>query len=237
MDSHPISPALEDRERTILRCAQEILATRNDLHIRIADVARRSDISVGTFYTHFQSKEDLILGLVAEAASMRRQQFEDSFQDPQLHDMGRIIVGMLRNFLFGYRNPGLHAAEELASTRAIWDGATEARAKTVREELEKLSFTFRGQVMKAIESGHLKPWDNPSEQASRVDKAAWFLMAGCNQVYRSQLNREPLNIESRTLPAPILASLQAILLGFGWVCDQPEREVEHFAQIALTCLD
>lgn len=233
MEVHPLSSSLQDRERTIMDCAQTILAEQSAPQIRIADIAKAAGISVGTFYTHFDSKEDLILGLVAQSTQRRRERFEAVFADPQLDCMGKIVVGMLRNFLFAHEFPGLFAAEELASTRAVWESATEARALAVREELQRLSLAFRAQAAHAIRNGHLERWDPPADRAAQLDHGAWFLMAGYILVYHGPMGRDSLHLSERSLPEPILHSLEAMLLGFGWNSKAPREEVRRFADHAL----
>ena len=50
----------------IIECMFELLSTTDYNRIRIADIAKKADISVGTFYLYFHSKSDVATTLVHE---------------------------------------------------------------------------------------------------------------------------------------------------------------------------
>jgi len=57
---------LKLREDNILSIAIDVIKDKGVLDFKISEVAKEASVSIGTLYTHFQSKEDLILALACK---------------------------------------------------------------------------------------------------------------------------------------------------------------------------
>lgn len=221
------------REQAILAASAELLRRHGSMAMRILDIAKAADISVGTFYAHFESKEDLILALMAEATSKRLERIEKIFANEDLSSDGRLIAGMFCNFLFAIDHPGLFAAEELAATRSVWEGATEDRIRAVKSAMDQFALCFKKNADAAIQSGDITPWEERHLQVEYLNQSAWYLMAGSTHVmqWRSLSDGEP--VTRREFPEALLASARAMLIGFGWKHSAPDLAIREYARIAL----
>jgi AcrR family transcriptional regulator len=61
----------QKREEMILDRAQDQVAEFGFLDLKMSDLAKAADLSVGTLYAHFASKEDLLLGIAIRAGARR----------------------------------------------------------------------------------------------------------------------------------------------------------------------
>lgn len=68
-----------DRTRRILQAASQLFRQVGYGAVRIDDIARTADISVGTFYNYFETKGDLLLAIV-------------SMEVEEVHDFGRTVL-------------------------------------------------------------------------------------------------------------------------------------------------
>jgi AcrR family transcriptional regulator len=81
MTSHSVSSSAvlepttrRDRKRQrarheLVRSARALIAERGVTDIRVSDVADRADVSQGTFYNHFASKDEIIEAVVSDAVT------------------------------------------------------------------------------------------------------------------------------------------------------------------------
>ena len=64
---------VEERKRSVMAAAEELIAEEGYDVVRLRDIARRAGVSVGTIQHYFDSREALLLETMSEA-SMRRAQ-------------------------------------------------------------------------------------------------------------------------------------------------------------------
>jgi AcrR family transcriptional regulator len=88
--------------------------------LRISDMTKSSGNSIGTFYTHFASKEDLVQAVARETLTQRFETFEETFKANDLNATEKIIVSHFLKFLFSLIHPPLYAVERFAISPAIW---------------------------------------------------------------------------------------------------------------------
>ncbi|HPF14951.1 MAG: TetR family transcriptional regulator [Planctomycetes bacterium] len=221
------------RERNILSAAVELLQQKGSLAMRVLDIAREADISVGTFYAHFESKEDLILAMMTEATRMRRRRLRTIYGLRELDSARQWIVGLFGNVLFAADHPGHFAAEDLAKTRSVWEGGSEGRIATLKVELEELASCFRSKAAEALTNGHLESWDNPVAQADRLDETARYLMVGSTHVQQTQGLLEGSLPMERSIPSALQTATEALLKGFGWKEADPHETVQACVEMAM----
>jgi AcrR family transcriptional regulator len=78
-----------------------VFETKGFLDTRIADIAAAAGISHGTFYTYFQTKEEVFRNLMAEVAEAQYKATEVPEQLP--HDPEARIEYSIRHYLQSYR--------------------------------------------------------------------------------------------------------------------------------------
>jgi AcrR family transcriptional regulator len=71
-DAQPADRRTRRRERTraeLLESARALIAERGVAALRVSDVTDRSDVALGSFYNHFETKDEIVAAVVAEAVS------------------------------------------------------------------------------------------------------------------------------------------------------------------------
>src|SRR5438309_22869 len=74
--AYPTSDGGSRRERKRLRMRNELLdaaraliAERGVSGLRVSDVTERTDMALGSFYSHFETKDDIVAAVVAETVT------------------------------------------------------------------------------------------------------------------------------------------------------------------------
>ncbi len=222
-----------DRETAILLAAQGLLRNKGSFAMRIQDIAKEADISVGTFYGHFESKEDLTMALMALSTDERCRCLQETREHVGFGPVPSLITGLFRNYLFAIDHTGLFAAEELAAFSSVWELAPDERLKQVQQALENLSKIMLSMIKDSIKADSITEWDKDKNQVRNLNNALWFLFTGSNVVYKTQRLIVRETSMQRRIPHALQASLQALLVGFGWQHENPSSVISECAQVAL----
>ena len=224
----------QKRESSILTSARGLVREHGFLGMRITAVAKASGVSVGTLYTHFESREDLILALASRSLRGRLDGFEHVFADDSLGPAERLVVAVCLDFLFSVDHPELFAAEQLSATPSVWDGGSARRALEVSSHHAEIMLHISAAARAAIDRDEFDPWTDRGAQAAAIDRGIWTLMAGSSHV-RATVARVHGDYESQTervLPGSLQANIAALFSGYGWRSTQPKADVERLAEYA-----
>jgi len=80
--------------RALIRAAREILAETGDSNASIQTIADRADVGVGSFYNHFESKEELFDAAVADALEEFGQVIDEQLAGAD--DPAELVAGGFR---------------------------------------------------------------------------------------------------------------------------------------------
>ncbi|MEZ6005399.1 MAG: TetR/AcrR family transcriptional regulator [Planctomycetota bacterium] len=224
---------LSERERSILTVARAILHEHGSAGLRIADIAQAADISVGTFYSHFESKEDLILALSSMAAQGRAAGFQRVLDGDPFERELALPYAIFCNFLFSLDFPGLYEAEELTANPGVWSAGTTERLESLRADMDRIADTFRELIRRAIADGHVTQAADREQQVHMLNQAAWILMAGGSNVHRTQLLLGRVQDKGRVLPPDFVEATRSMLVGFGWCPGDVNETIRRARDLAL----
>ena len=226
------------REARILKNSRELVLGEGFLGLKMARVAQVSDISVGTLYTHFPCKEDLILVLAGESWRGRCRVQQNLTAHPNLQDDERLIAAIFSDFLFSLEHPELFAAEQLALTRSIWDGASLRRQNEMVEVHKGIVTAVTAIAHLAISGATFQPGRNGDDPANldllaaNLNQGVWTLMAGASLVTCAESILEG-NTPERQIPSHLKVNTRALLLGHGWSASDPGETIERMAEFVL----
>jgi AcrR family transcriptional regulator len=68
-----------DAQRRLLEAARELINEQGMAALRIEDVARRAELSVGSFYLYFEGRDDLFAKLVVEYTGRLRERMQAAY--------------------------------------------------------------------------------------------------------------------------------------------------------------
>ena len=222
-----------EREQRILGAARTLVATEGFLALKMTEVAQAATVSVGTLYTHFESKEDLIMALATETWRGRLSGFETIFAEENLLWSERLVAAVFVDFLFSVDHPELFAAEQLAATASVWEGASERRTQDMRVLHHRIMDAITQAAREAIDRGEFASWDDPERQARAIDRGIWTLMIGSSSTwYAAAILEEEVDLTVR-IPETLQSHCRALFCGYGWQSPDPERDVRRLADYSL----
>ncbi len=233
MATQPLSKREQNRAREagLLDAARRLAGTEGFLSLRLADVASEAGVSIGTFYSHFENKEDLILGL-AQFAWQQRDAAIAAWLEESVVELTQAVVGLpLVDFLFSQRNPELFAAEQLASTPSVLGQASDLRLQSLSLVHKRIMDRITSAAEASIRSGGFERWSDVHEQAQIIDRAVWTLMTGSSFIQQVE-SRLTAEAAEDSIPDFARHHCCAMFLGLGWTSPDPVTEIKH---IALCC--
>ncbi|WP_159064771.1 TetR/AcrR family transcriptional regulator [Thaumasiovibrio subtropicus] len=143
------------REREIVHATMKLLNDQGFLDLKMADVAKVSECSMGVVYSHFASKEDLLLGCAIDLVS-KKQRFLVHLN--QMDVSADMYIALLPVLIWEYNelHPGQYEIMPMACMPSVWKRAASARV----DALAKIGADTEAMVLPRLEQifterGHL----------------------------------------------------------------------------------
>ncbi|OKH88335.1 TetR/AcrR family transcriptional regulator [Thalassospira sp. TSL5-1] len=207
----------QQREKVILDRAQELIGEYGFFDLKMSDLARAAEISVGTLYVHFASKEDLLLGL-AVRAGMIRKEFLATARNHDGPALEKFIVASLLDILFSIENPQLFEMEYLAMSPSIWRRATVGRHQELLRKVDDITLMFQGFLDDAAPTLRGDP---VRDRGRMLNLASWALSFGMNALALSEITDAHYGSLLRENAFETYCDgLSAILTGAGWQAEE-----------------
>ncbi|MGI9623425.1 MAG: TetR/AcrR family transcriptional regulator [Acidimicrobiales bacterium] len=159
------------RER-LLECASQLIHARGYESVGVAELCSAADVRKGSFYYHFDSKEDLALAMVDRIWRDRREVlFEPAFGDPtrSAEEQFAIYTALLAD---GHRERFVEHGQingcrfgNLAIELSTTHPDIQARIRTCLEEMAEY---FERALQGGIDSGELDPDIDVAEVAQAI---------------------------------------------------------------------
>ncbi|PKR53179.1 hypothetical protein COO20_16060 [Thalassospira marina] len=212
----------QQREKVILDRAQELISEYGFFDLKMSDLARAAEISVGTLYVHFASKEDLLLGLAVRAGAIRTE-FLATACDHDGTPLDKFIVASLLDILFSIEKPELFEMEYLAMSPSIWRRATVGRHQELLRKVGDATRMFQGFL---DDAAPMLGADYARDQGRTLNLGSWALSFGMNALALSEITDAHYGSLLRENAFETFCDgLTAILTGAGWTADDARKRV------------
>ena len=143
-----------ERENLILDHAQRMLVRDGFQNLNLDELATAVEYSKGTIYLHFESKEDLALGVATRAARERANLFERASQfKGRTRERMRAIGFACCQFAVSHRD--YFHVEMMLKSESFWDRASEERRRMHGVQTARLFHATNAIVVEAIAAGDL----------------------------------------------------------------------------------
>ena len=165
----------QQREEMILDAAGKLISEVGFFELKMSDIARACDISVGTLYGHFASKEDLLIGLAVMAGAKRAEKFDIA----RNHDGSAIEKYIIANLLdlgFSIDHPQLFEAEYLALAPSVWKRATPARHQAQLDQINAITTMFQTFLTEGEDELGIAP--DMTSRSRNLNLGSWGLGTG-----------------------------------------------------------
>ena len=154
---------LEAREALILDHAHALLETHGYLGLNLDELAARVEYSKGTIYGHFETKEDLLLGVVIRIAEERARLFRHASRFPG-RTRERISAVGIADILLNERRPTAFQLMQLVSTASVWQKTSERRRQRLRSASQQIMESPMAVIREALLAEDIAHRDTPPEQ-------------------------------------------------------------------------
>jgi len=227
----------ELREQEIVEKTISLFSQQGFLGVRMSDIAKQTQYSMGTIYSHFESKEDLLVACAHELVKDHQRLFE-MVREQSIPTIEQIISLVQGVWTVATRFPDLIEIENLSLMHSIWKRATEQRVEAYVRLHENLAQHLRVMVLEAIgqciEGYEDLEQDELEKMADYLTHGLWGLSVGLSTIVQSgyaasqcQEKEEEGGIEHF-----FATNYINMLKGYGWREESPEVVFERCSQIS-----
>lgn len=230
----------EQREKMIVDTAIRLLSQQGFLGVRMADIARETQNSMGTIYSHFESKEDLLVACAHTLAEEERELFSRIGVLP-IPAIEKIISVMHCSWYISANRPDLIEIENLSLMPLVWRRATEHRIDALNQMHVSLAETFFGIVLEAIDED-LNGYSNYGQEeiealANHLTHGMWGLCVGLSSTVQSGYASTLCPNKDSDHYRHFVINYANFLKGYGWQEADPEVVFERCRDSAMQCLE
>jgi len=229
----------EQREISIVEKTIQLLSAQGFIGMRMSDVAKASGYSMGTIYSHFESKEDLLLACAYTLCMDEKSLFLE-IASLSIPDVEKIITVAQCSWLISMQHPDLIEIDSLSLMPSVWRRATEYRAERLNRLHVELAQTFLGIVVKAIENdmnGYFKLDEAEREKlAHHLTHGMWGLCVGLSSTAQSGYASTLCPKSDDESYVHFTTNYINFLRGYGWKEESPEIVFERCIEVANRCI-
>lgn len=231
----------EQREQEIIQHAIQLFAEQGFLGVRMSDVAKQTQYSMGTIYSHFESKEDLLIAC-AHALVLDHQRLFEKVGEAGIPAIEQIITLAQGVWVVATQFPDLVEIKNLSLMRSVWKRATEQRVAHYDRLHEALSVTIREMAMEAIvESfeGYASLEDEAlKELAEMLTHGLWGLSIGMSSITQSGYAEQHCSETSEEALANFFSiNYRNFLKGYGWKCENPDEVLVRCSDLSKQLME
>lgn len=188
----------------ILDAAAQLFRDKGMKGTTIEEIAESADVSVGSVYFHFRSKEALYLALVEQALEVNEAYMRQA-DIPELSPFGRVLAAGDAYMRFHLEQPG---AFRMVALRVLEPSPGEELAEIedrIADRVEQLVGAVEADLRAAIEAGEVR-----DVEAGRVMR---FLWGAWNGVIAMSLRQDRLRLDDQELADAMDAGKRLIVEG------------------------
>ena len=215
------------RESEIINASMELLQQTSFLDLRMSEVAKTAECSMGVIYSHFSSKEDL---LVACCHSNLRSQMTllDQVLNSGLPPKDVLVSSGLMMWHFDSHYPIHYQLRQLAMNPAVWHRASPSR----NQAMDQLGLEIEEKLVKvALEILEAHPKHQADiATANQIVFGSWGLTCGLFQIKQSGFGLLNPHIKEKDGVQILLTNLERFFIG--WKLDD-ENTAQRLLELNL----
>ncbi|WP_252179729.1 TetR/AcrR family transcriptional regulator [Endozoicomonas sp. 4G] len=170
------------REAGVVAATLHLMKEKSFLDLRMSDVARAAECSMGAIYSHFSSKEDLLLGC-AHFLARQKIQVLHRVLEADLTAIEKMVTISLCMWQVNQDNPEHFALCQLAMNPSVWRRASANRSHAMNELGDHIDHQLKTLVrLSLIENGYEAVSD---ALVTELLMGLWGLSSGLYQIKES----------------------------------------------------
>lgn len=203
----------EEREQIIVQAARKLISSEGFVHFKMSELAREADMSVGTLYSHFPSKEDLLLGLHLHNLSLKESLFKDIFSRESWSPLHRLIAMTLADWDLDRKMKELSEIDALAMFPSIWKKASPGITGRLEESSRCIGDIIKENIDKVIEKEGIQIQASFTPSNVTLGVSLWSLGLGLHHVFKSFCLQKNENISEEAENQIALEALWIMVRG------------------------
>jgi len=228
-----------ERERLIIEQAIKLFVSKGFLGVRMAEVAKESDLAMGTIYSHFAAKEDLLMACATLLSSQEKAIYQEII-DSEAPAMQRIVTGFTVNWLIAQHHPQLVEIQNLSLMPSVWSRANPQRINQLNALHAEFFNMAKGLAMEVL-SKDLNSFtdldsDEREELAMVLNHGMWGLCVGMNSTAQSGMARADGEHHEACSYKHFTTNVIHFLKGYGWDESEPEKVFDACRLVATSIL-
>jgi len=227
------------REQRIIERAIALFVDKGFLSVRMADVAAACGLSMGTIYSHFAAKEDLLMGCATRLTYEEKALYQDIIE-ADIPAMQRMVTCFTTSWLIAQHHPGLVEIENLSLMPSVWSRAHPQRISKLNKlhrEFFDMVCALVLEVMGCELDGCIEAGDTtPEARATLINHGMWGLCVGLNSTAQSGMVRTGNGQHEACSYHHFTTNVIHFLKGYGWSEPAPGRVFDDCREAALACL-
>jgi len=230
----------ELREQEIIGKTIGLLSQRGFLDVRMADIAKETRYSMGTIYSHFESKEDLLLAC-AHALVLDHKVLIQAISHQPVPAIEKIITMTECSWQISMQHPDLIEIDNLSLMPSVWRRATQHRANELNQLHVELANIFLNIVLEAIGQS-LNGYDQLDQQATErlahhLTHGMWGLCVGLSSTAQSGYASTLCPKSGDESHAHFATNYSNFLKGYGWQEADPKAVFARCKATARICIN
>ena len=217
------------RERLILDRAWQLVASEGFLALKVSELAKLAEVSIGTLYVHFASKEDLIVAMAMDAWKGMEQVLVRALEYEET-PIRCLLAFSIMAHRYNIDNPIRFEASQLAAVPSIWQRASAARQQQVPESCDAFEKRLTPEITAAIDNGDLRADGELQRQIDAIGHGLWAVSIGnayINYVITPESMREE---HAFRLERDVRRHIIALFKGYGWSEPNPGKVYDEVAE-------
>lgn len=220
----------QQREADILAATIQLLEERSFLDLRMSDIAKSADCSMGAVYSHFSSKEDLLLGAACTVSRCRLSVMEDILITP-IAPWEKMVLLALIMWRLDDMKPQHYQLQQLAMNRSVWERASSQRSHEVNELSEyfhRVSIHLSKDALTQIPNIECS-----DENASEMEVGLFGLTLGLYQIKESGFETFANYFKQDKGLRQLINLIERYLAGWGINPKDYDQRVEYLGQLSV----
>ncbi len=229
-----------EREQFVVEQAIALFVKNGFLGVRMAEIAKTCDLAMGTIYSHFAAKEDLLMGCATQLVCEKKVIYQ-GILGADATAIQRIVTGFTVNWLIAQHHPELVEIENLSLMPSVWSRANPQRIRELNILREAFFDMVNAVVLEMLNNdldGSAPTGDAArKELATLLNHGMWGLCVGLNSTAQSGITSVGGHHHEACSYKHFTTNVIHFLKGYGWVEADPEKVFDACREQALACLD
>ncbi len=216
---------LSVREDIIISKVSNLIVEEGFFNLRMSDVAKSADVSMGTLYSHFSSKEDLLIGISNSLLSKRldmMKKVKDTFDKP----LEQLIAMIIGDYYINSDLGELSEIETISNIPSVWQRASHKSTellKNIQANLMKDSFSIISECLNSKELFPNNEYDKHTKE--QIEISLWSSCIGLRHIFNMPAIEVKINLNHKDEEEICLKLIRAILKGFGGEIKMNDEEL------------